>query len=139
MPCSAHPDSGASLTAVGRRGMRGLLRLVTSIALAALVAGCTSDKARPRTEPSPSASSASYSPSSSTASESAVEKAIARAKAAKVAAFVDQAEPLDRSGVRPGFALDDVQYTSPNDAAATFDKCGKRVKPRSTDRRATVI
>src|SRR4051794_10536394 len=108
--------------------MRGLLRLVTSIALAALVAGGTCDKARPRTDPSPSASSASYSPSSSSASQSAADKAIARAKTAKVAAFVDQAEPLDRSAVRPGFALDDVQYTSPNDAAATFDNCGKRVK-----------
>ena len=98
--------------------MRGLLRLVTPVALAALVAGCTSDKARSGTEPSPSAPS---SPSVSlSSSQSAAEKATARAKAAKVAAFIDQAEPLDRGGVPPGFSLEEVQYTSPTDAVATF-------------------
>jgi hypothetical protein len=104
--------------------MRGLLWLVAPVALAALMAGCSSDKARPRTGPSPSASPSS----SSKASESAAEKAIARVKAAKVAAFVDQAKPIDRGGVRPGFSLDEVQYTSPHDAAASFGNCGKTYK-----------
>src|SRR3954452_3016325 len=112
------------LTAVGGGGMRGLLWLVAPVALAALMAGCSSDKARPRTGPSPSASPSS----SSQASESAAEKAIARVKAAKVAAFVDRAEPIDRGGVRPGFSLDEVQYTSPIDSVATYGNCGKTYK-----------
>jgi len=101
--------------------MRGVLWFVTPVALAALVAGCSSDEARPRSSPSSSAS-ASSSPNSS---QSAAEKAIVRAKTAKVAAFVDHAEPVDRGGVRPEFTLEDVQYISPTDAVATFDNCGR--------------
>lgn len=106
--------------------MRGILWLVTPVALAALVAGCSSDEARPRIGPSPSTS-----PSTSRAPktfQSAAEKAIAQARTATVAAFVDQAKSIDRGRVRPGFSLEEVQYTSPTDAAATFYDCGKAYK-----------
>jgi hypothetical protein len=115
--------------------MRGVLWLVTSVALAALVAGCSGDEARPRSGPLPSTSP---SPSSSSeAAQSAAEKAITRVKAAKVAAFIDRAKPIDRGGIRPGFSLDDVQYTSPTDAVATFDNCGTTYKRVCTTAIAT--
>src|SRR3954452_9850928 len=123
MPSSAHPDLSVASIGGGRRRMRGALWLVTPVALAALAAGCSGDGARPRTGPSPSVSPSLS--SSSKPTQSAAEKEIARAKAAKVAAFLDQAEPIDRGEVRPGFSLQEVQYTSPTDAVATFSNTCK--------------
>lgn len=123
--------------------MRAAWWLVTPVVLAALVAGSVSDAIKPRTQPPRSSShstsqlvlpSASTSPSVSLSSAEAFESAAragmasARARAA-VAAFMARAELVEGGMVGAGFLLDDVQYTSPTDAAADLHNCVRTLKP----------
>nr|WP_300050959.1 hypothetical protein [uncultured Nocardioides sp.] len=106
--------------------MRGVRSYVVVVALAALVAGCTSDERRPRSEPSSqhpgSESPSTETPSAETPSVEAAAPAtkgpISQARRAKLNGFLDKAQFLDRVG--PQFELDEVEYTSRTDAVAGF-------------------
>lgn len=98
--------------------MRGSRWLVMLMALPALVAGCSSDEPRAPTERRQAASPASQPPMAT----------ISRAKRAKLAAFLAKAGPLEGGSVGTEFSLEDVQYTSPTDAAAELWNCRKDLK-----------
>ena len=83
--------------------------LVTLVALAALVTGCSGGQDRPRNE----------SRQSSSPTQSREVAPISQAAQDKLAGFLNKAEPVDEGGlVGPRYELLSVHYTSPTDAAA---------------------
>lgn len=96
-----------------------------SVAVAALLAGCTSDKPRPRTEPRHS-SGPTRAPTATT------EQPISGTELAKLAALLAKAEPVEQGNVGAKFWLDGVRYTSPTDAGAEFGHCRDKPNYRCT-------
>lgn len=98
--------------------MRGTNWLVMLVALAALVAGCTGDDARPR-----AATRQSAYPTEVPAQTA--ERPITRAKLDKLAAFLDKAKSIEGGEVGARSELWGVEYTSPTDAATEIYHCRK--------------
>lgn len=98
--------------------MRGARWPGTLAALAALVAGCSGDDARPRTETRQSASPTEV-------PAHMAERPITRAKLDKLAAFLDKAKSVEGGEVSAKSELWGVEYTSPTDAAAEIYDCRK--------------
>lgn len=109
------------------RGVRSYIALVT---LAVLIAGCSDDERRPRSEPSSqdpaSESPATESPPSespstevpSAGASPTTKGPISSARQEKLDRFLDRARFLDHVG--PQFELEAVHYTSRTDAVAGF-------------------
>jgi len=98
--------------------MRGARRLIALALLAAsLSAGCVSDKPLP-------VNSRSASPT-----EVPPEEIVPRAQ---LAALLEKSQVLGDGSVDRHYALEDVEYTSPTDAAASFWDCRKHVKDNCT-------
>lgn len=95
--------------------MRRLRGTATVVALAALAVGCSSDDSRSRREQRPTAT-----PKEATAS--AVRDLISPGMLAKLDAFMDKVDFVDRVG--PEFDLTRVRYTSRSDAVAEFHHQG---------------
>ncbi len=95
----------------------------------------------PLPPPSPSAPAAQASDMTAPLKEALqaalVQEARARAERAKVAAFLKKAERVRGGHIGPTFNLEDVQYTSPTDAAADFYNCRTRMRRVCTTAIAT--
>ncbi len=105
---------------------RSYVAAVTLAALVTLVAGCSSDERRPRSEPgsevpaseSPAVESPDTDSPSAEAASPATKGPISQARREKLTGFLDRTRFLDHVG--PQFELDEVQYTSRTDAVAEF-------------------
>jgi hypothetical protein len=101
--------------------MRGARRLMPLVLLvAALSAGCGSDEPRPVADNSRSAT---------TPTEVPPEEILAKAR---LAALLDESQMLDDGSVDSGYSLEDVEYSSKTDAAASFWDCRKHLKDNCT-------
>lgn len=100
--------------------MRGARRLIPLVLLvAALSAGCGSDGPRPVARVSQTASPTEVPP----------EEIVPRAQ---LAALLDQSQMLDDGSIDSGYSLEEVEYTSTTDAAASFWDCRKLFKDNCT-------
>ena len=100
--------------------MRGARRLMPLVLLAAaLSAGCDSDEPRPLADNTPSATPTEVPPGEI-------------ASRARLAALLDGSQMLHDGQIDSGYSLEDVEYTSPTDAAASFSDCRKQFRDNCT-------